>query len=139
MTLNFEAGYMHAAFPHAITPTVLVARAGSIYALRRSRPKRSLGGKNCNELCKACPGQEPSSASISRCIRKHTFAAWTENEQYSGRRSSQFVTQLAGMQMSDARWRSVLYYCVLPESRSRTTSSVRCERSAAKVLPSGDQ
>ena len=32
MTLNFEAGYMHAVFPHATTRRILAARAGSIYA-----------------------------------------------------------------------------------------------------------
>ncbi len=32
MTLNFEAGYMHAVFPHATTRRFLAARAGSIYA-----------------------------------------------------------------------------------------------------------
>jgi hypothetical protein len=31
MTLNFEAGYMHAVFPHATTRRILAARAGSIY------------------------------------------------------------------------------------------------------------
>ena len=31
MTLNFEAGYMHAVFPHATTRRFLAARAGSIY------------------------------------------------------------------------------------------------------------
>jgi len=32
MTLNFEAGYMHAVFPHATTRKFLAAQAGSIYA-----------------------------------------------------------------------------------------------------------
>jgi len=31
-TLNFEAGYMHAVFPHANTRRIVAARAGSIYA-----------------------------------------------------------------------------------------------------------
>jgi hypothetical protein len=32
MILNFEAGYMHAVFPHATSRRILAARAGSIYA-----------------------------------------------------------------------------------------------------------
>ncbi len=32
MTLNFEAGYMHAVFPQAITRRFLADRAGAIYA-----------------------------------------------------------------------------------------------------------
>ena len=31
-TLNFEAGYVHAVFPHATQRRILAARAGSIYA-----------------------------------------------------------------------------------------------------------
>jgi hypothetical protein len=35
MTLNFEAGYMHAVFPRATPRRFLAARAGSIYAPRK--------------------------------------------------------------------------------------------------------
>jgi len=65
MTLNFEAGYMHAVFPHATTRRFLAARAGSIYApALRARDHTTLSDSGFSAEDGGASKAEPASAAF---------------------------------------------------------------------------
>src|SRR5207253_10080446 len=63
--LNFEAGYMHAVFPHATQRRVLAARSGSIYApILRARHHTTLSAFGSAAEDGGASKAEPASAAL---------------------------------------------------------------------------